>query len=295
MDDSLYPPGGIEPRNLTAQLQYNALGNPPSTHPDTAISNAFPGLEVDFRNVWRRILVGIELHESSNLVVGVDDGAPPELRVLRDGYLLQSVDGTALEVDVKGPDTNGNIGPLPAGSSDTRMPMEWSNALAFIIHRTVQASQNAIGTNGQIDPVEVECVFRSLREGQPNVTATLMVRPFFEVEQLEDGSFTLHAVIAQDAAPPGVLSQSLCSPWQNDYRECACFYWAASRPDYVNIETRPDGTSEGHNWLHKNRTPDTPRVYVRDDFTTEELVTYEDLFLNWENKLHFEIDGRDAD
>src|SRR5262249_5198431 len=53
---------------------------------------------------------------------------------------------------------------------------------------------------------------------------------------------------------PGELTQGLCSPWQNDYRECACYYWAASRPDYVNVQPGPDGRSQGDNWLQKQRT-----------------------------------------
>jgi hypothetical protein len=55
----------IKAKNLTAQLQYQGTGNPPTTHPHSAISNAFPGLEMDFRNVWRRILKGLQLHEAS--------------------------------------------------------------------------------------------------------------------------------------------------------------------------------------------------------------------------------------
>jgi hypothetical protein len=42
------------------------------------------------------------------------------------------------------------------------------------------------------------------------------------------------------------LSQSLCSPWQNDYRDCGCFYWAASHPDYVDVDALRDGTSTGN-------------------------------------------------
>ena len=40
---------GISPPSCTT----GAAGNPPSTLPDSAISNCFPGLEFDFRNLWR--------------------------------------------------------------------------------------------------------------------------------------------------------------------------------------------------------------------------------------------------
>jgi ferritin-like protein len=30
---------------------------------------------------------------------------------------------------------------------------------------------------------------------------------------------------------PGELTQSLCSPWMHDFRDCACNYWASNHPD----------------------------------------------------------------
>jgi hypothetical protein len=30
---------------------------------------------------------------------------------------------------------------------------------------------------------------------------------------------------------PGELTQSLCSPWTQDFRDCACYYWASNHPD----------------------------------------------------------------
>jgi hypothetical protein len=121
---------------------------------------------------------------------------------------------------------------------------------------------------------------------------SLTVRPFFDEVDVEGEKLRL-AVIARDIAPPGALSQSLCSPWQNDYRECACFYWAATRPDYVNVEARPDGTSTGNNWMQKDRTADTPNVYIVDDWMDPALVNYVDLFRHWEKSLRFIIGNTD--
>ena len=63
----------IAPRNLSAQLSYRGRGNPPVAHPSSAISNCFPGLEFDFRAIWRRIFVGIVMSENNNYVVEVED------------------------------------------------------------------------------------------------------------------------------------------------------------------------------------------------------------------------------
>ena len=276
----------IEAVNLTAQLEFRAAGNPPSTLPSTAISNAFPGLEMDFRNVWKRIFVGIQLHESNNLVVAADDDAPEELKALVNAYRLISAAGCPVTVEVTGPAYPGGPSvPLPDNTfNETRMPIEWSNALADVVHRY----------QGQ----EVECVFEPLPDpAKPDApvretTRWLTVRPFFH-HSVVDGQAVPQAVIARDIAPPGVLSESLCSPWQNDYRECACFYWAASRPDYVNVEPRGDGTSTGQQWMQRDRDASTPLVYLPDDWMDPALVSYVDLFRHWERSLRFVIGGKD--
>ena len=267
---------GIHPKNLTAQLAYHGVGNPPSAHPSAAISNSFPGLEMDFRNIWRRIFAGIELHEANNLVVSVDEDIDDQVSQLANGYLLVSVEGQPVEVPIMGPRyTGAPAGPLPDTTyNETTMPIEWSNALANIVQKAGQ---------------EVRCVFRPVGGGS-EVEVYLYVRPFFAEAQ---------AVIAQEMARPGELSQSLCSPWQNDYRECACFYWAASRPDYVNVEPRPNGASTGHNWMQRDRTATTPKVYISDttiaDRNDPRLISYEDLFKDWEKMLRFEIGGNDTE
>ena len=280
----------IEAKNLSAQLQYRAAGNPPSTLPHAAISNAFPGLEMDFRNVWKLILAGIELHESSNFVVAVDKDAPPEVQKLAEGFRLMKVEGIEVTAPVRGPKQDGGseVVPLPDAFGDTRMALEWSNALAALVHKH----------GGK----KVTCVFEPLpdpKQTKPNQTEpnqtielSLVMRPFFEEAEVE-GKRVRRAVISKELAPPGALTQSLCSPWQNDYRECACFYWAATRPDYVNVEARPDGTSAGDNWMQKDRDENTPILYMVDDWLDPNLVSYSDLFRHWERSLRFITGGED--
>ncbi len=255
----------IRPINLAAQLEFRAKGNPPSTKPDSAISNAFPGLEMDVRNVWRRILDGIVLHESLNFVVDVEKD---ELKPLK-GTMLVRIAAVDVTGPVTGPNANGQVGPLPDSFGSDRMALEWSNALATIVQKYT----------GQ----EVPCVFVSL-DGKSQLNQNLRVRPFFE-----EGT----PVISREIAEPGALTQSLCAPWQNDYRECACFYWAANRPDYVNVESRPDGSSTGNNWMQKDRTADTARVYINDDWQDDRLLSHTDLIRHWETALRFVIANED--
>jgi len=72
-----------------------------------------------------------------------------------------------------------------------------------------------------------------------------------------------------DLVKPGEMTQGLCSPWQKDYRECACYYWAASRPDFVNVEPGADGLAHGDNWMMKERTGE----HLPDDRADSRLIS----------------------
>jgi hypothetical protein len=252
----------LDPKNLSAQLRYRAVGNPPTTTPVSAIANCFPGLEFDFRNVWRRIFVDLVLHEADNLVVDVEPTAPPAVAALK-GKRLVTVNGSPVTAPVTGPTTAG-------GTNQTLYSaafLEWTNSLADIVTRPGSTVRCTFQDNDPSSGLPVG----------PAVIADLTVRPLLE-----------GAVIARDAAQPGELTQSLCSPWQNDYRECGCYYWAASRPDYVNVDTS-GAASVGHNWLQKNRDP------ANKDYFAPGLVTYEDLFRSWAELLRFVAAGNDKE
>lgn len=266
----------IDPRNVTAQLQYEAAGNPPSTRGDQAISNCFPGLEFDFRNAWRRIFQGITLHEANNLVVAAD---PPHEDLV--GHQLLVVAGQAIVVEV--------VGPARAGGEDQHLvqgwnpagvwAIEWSNALAHVVHaRAGQAVTCLFTRQATTVPAAVPADLSQLR------SVDLVVRPFFASSETTQRPVP---VVEESLVEPGELTQSLCSPWQNDYRECACYYWAASRPDYVNVELEADGTSSGNNWLAKDRQP---RRYTTAD---DRLLDYDELFQDWEGPLRFVVEGTD--
>jgi len=271
--EGTFAPDKIDAAALHEQMSYRAAGNPPGTLPTTAISNCFPGLEFDFRNIWKRIFKGIELHESTNLVVGTD--ADPNLEKLRFRRLIRIRLGgdrgdQQLVIRIRGPQN--------VGDDATELgfnALEWSNALAYVIRAggtkvtcefTTAEADDDVAPDADTESVELE------------------VRNVFE-----PGS----AVIARDLLGPGDLTQSLCSPWQNDYRECACYYWAASRPDYVNVDAGPSGTSTGDNWMQVRGSG--ARQYQPDDFSAPGLLTYEDIFRRWETVLRFEIGGRDTD
>jgi hypothetical protein len=276
-------PAALTPRNLSAQLRYKAAGNPISSRPVTSVANCCPGLEVDFRAVWRRMFKGIVLREYDSLVVEVDEDCDPSKKTLKGHRLLRVFlpghqNCIPMVTQIKGPTSSDLAGEMvlttdmnPSGLA----ALEWSNALAPIL---------------QYKGPTVRCEFTreeawELSDVQyPSddvISVDFEVRPFFDDET---------AVISKVLADAGELTQGLCSPWQNDYRECSCYYWASARPDYVNVEPTTSGLSRGDNWLQKKRTGD----YVPDDYADSRLIHYDDLFLDWEHLLKFQIGGRDA-
>ena len=52
-----------------------------------------------------------------------------------------------------------------------------------------------------------------------------------------------HTGVLSLAYVPGELLQSLCSPWQHDFRDCGCHYWASNHPDVVLGEVLPGSTT----------------------------------------------------
>ncbi|WP_211474703.1 LodA/GoxA family CTQ-dependent oxidase [Collimonas humicola] len=265
----------IRASNLTAQIHHRGAGNPASVLPRSAISNCFPGLEFDFRNLWRRAFEGITLVENNNYVVE----AEPKFQHLATRRLLRFAGlDVGTMVATSGPVMpNGSSGTLASAANPNAVSfMEWSNSFARIMH-----------LQGQV----VECEFTTYANATDEVLVTsqtetlkvnLTMRRFFEDET---------AAINTDMLQPGELTQGLCAPWQNDYRECACYYWAASRPDYVNVEPGQDGLSKGDMWFAKKRTG----TYIPDNRVDTRLWSYDDLFKSWQEDLQFVIRGKDAD
>ncbi|MCK1604755.1 hypothetical protein IVB02_25965 [Bradyrhizobium sp. 166] len=266
----------IDPRNRMAQLLHRSTGNPSNSLPTTAISNCFPGLEFDFKAFWRRAFVGIVLQEWDNYVVDIEDPGYEDLRHHR----LLKVDNKDIMTIITGPHIPGGdstrLVSLP--NSFGTLSMEWSNALTYVMRLQGHA---------------VKCHFTMERSDRmPDMPdgSTQLLEVNLVVRKMLDGE---SAAPAEDLLHAGELTQGLCSPWQHDYRECACYYWPASRPDYVNVEPTPDGLSRGDMWLAKGDP--RPGEYILDDRADTRLVTYDELFDNWEKWLRFQIKGRDAD
>jgi hypothetical protein len=180
-------------------------------------------------------------------------------------------------------DSEGKIRLTTSSNPDGMAAVEWSNALARILPckgSWVRCDFSAEASDQQLALVEQS-------DGQPKnyVSFECEVRAFFEDDT---------AVISRALADAGELTQGLCSPWQNDYRECSCYYWASARPDYVNVEPTASGLSAGDNWMQRERTKSGSKSYVADDYADTRLLMYDELFARWEEVLKFQIGGRDV-
>jgi len=284
----------IKINDYRAQLNYRGEGNPYCVLPAVAISNCFPGLEFDFKNLWCRAFEGIELSENNNYVMNTDLGYNHLLHTR-----LVGIDERPTVVQTTGPVLpNGKGGNRTLATPDNPQAavfMEWSNNLVYTLEKKGQDVMCYFTKGGSEEEVLVTDDdlkdFRSRINAQGALTYTtkagvelqwmkLKVRPFFESESIE---------FSKDLIKPGEFTRGLCSPWQNDFKECACYYWAASRPDYVNITQDDKGFTKGDNWMAKNRTGN----YIPDTREDSHFVSYTELFEDWEKELHFIIKGKD--
>jgi len=251
---------------------------------------------VDFRAVWRRMFRGIVLREYDNLVMEVDpDVKDRKIKALVGQRLLRvrlkEQENLPLErqkkfpmtTPIKGPassDPDGEIALTTQFNPNGLAAVEWSNALAHIL--SGHQGKTVLCDFTKNLPEDQKDIQQPLSDDPPNfITVEMEVRKFF------DGNT---AVISNALASAGELTQGLCSPWQNDYRECSCYYWASARPDYVNVEPAGNGLSKGDNWFQKEHGTG---AYVPDDYVDSRLVLYDELFLEWEHWLRFQVGGKD--
>lgn len=226
-------------RNLTAKAAYDVPGNPPSTRPESGVGNCYPGLEYDHRNLDRRFFPGLIIEYLSS-----DSSAEGNAR---QGARLVAVD--AADVDLR------NAEPQYRG-------------LALTLLSALQAASKALSAKGSqwylfsiaqggktIDlpaaddgtPIDGAVVWRIIRSLAPApVTISLKRRDDPKAAVLSFEGWRKRFTDARTGVislslQPGELTQSLCSPWMHDFRDCACTYWASNHPDIVFAET-PAGT-----------------------------------------------------
>jgi hypothetical protein len=201
------------------------------------------------------------------------------------GRRLLKIDDDDVLANVTGPKSSDATKALPLICEeypDGVVTMEWSNSFARFLHKP----SRRVTCTFSVEKWGPRRSWKTEKNQKDLKVLDLEIRDFFEDDSL---------VISENLAEPGELTQGLCSPWQNDFRECSCYYWASARPDYVNVEPGADGNSFGQNWMQKGRMdPKRPKSdYIADDYRDSRLILYDDLFKQWEELLEFQVDGKD--
>ncbi len=223
------------PLNLSARLTRSAAGNPAGAGLASGVANCFPGLEFDHRNLDRRFFPGLVVEFADPLVAQPSMGAVVVAVDLDDPVLAGAAAGD--------PDLADDLAALSADmAADDR---SWW--IVRIAQGGVVIDPGAIRGLG-LDSIGTWRVVRSLepgpvqvvlnRFGDDGVPAGEVVldgprRPYLAAGDTIDAGYEA-----------GELTQSLCSPWQHDFRDCGCYYWASNHPD-IAIEAVEAGADPG--------------------------------------------------
>jgi hypothetical protein len=231
----------IFPRNLTAHADYLVPGNPVISRPEDAVANCFPGLELDVRNLDRRFFPGLVfnfvtpagekprgMHYGAKLAY-VDVPEDPDLGLDPDtaARLFDSLGITREEIQKLYDDITNKSDQL----SDGKWYLDW-----------VKQGKARLSV-GSLDGAEVWRMLRGLEPGRVEIGLRKKEGKKRGSRVRLKGWRRLYADrktgVISGAYQPGELMQGLCSPWQHDFRDCACHYWPANHPDVVLGEIYP--------------------------------------------------------
>ena len=245
----------IKPRNLTARAAHRVLGNPASAGLDASVGNCFPGLEIDVRNLDGRFFPGLVFW-----VVTAPAAPVPEAPANQAGIRLHAQDflqDPMLPADSKEQWVQTLLSQLSGEIGVTLSSGRWY--LSWIEQGGQRISCDQIdGT-----PYDGELVWRFLRciavdlpltiglveRGVPQPAPQIVLSGYRR-------RYTEPSGVINTAYRPGELTQSLCNPWQHDFRDCACYYWASNHPDVVLSASQDAETANTWlDWLRRDRSP----------------------------------------
>jgi hypothetical protein len=280
------------PRNIAALRRSSTprmvAGNPVSTRLESGVGNCFPGLECDLRNLERRFFPFLEVNIDDNRI-------------------------SVVSVDLTGARAASQAGNLSAAdlalytrlAQDIGAGRAWRIAqLAGLFGKLGQltldiATLQAPSTGQGRRPPDAWTAVRMLREG--SLVVLNLRGPGSASIQLEgnrnrylDDNGALAGIFL-----PGELTQSLCSPWTHDFRDCGCFYWASNHPDIAQPPLPMPTTNEPRwnmavPWERQDRTigTDPPAPASTQDPTSVEMRHLE-INTGWQ-ALNFVVGRREV-
>jgi len=277
----------IFPRNLTARAAVQVTGNPANTRLESGVGNCFPGLEFDHRNLDRRFFVGLLFEFTANGAIllqvvtddpDLDQRSPLAKKLAGDvGKQLAQGDWFLEEITQEG-----KAIALP---QDRRVL-----DLEMVSWRLVRCLQPG--------PVKIRLQRRSNNDRR-DIPGTAI-----ELEGERRTYVDPQSGVFSTAYLPGELTQSLCSPWMHDFRDCACYYWASNHPDIVLPQalpgepTLPSGAPDDPeraltpvDWLRSDRSSTKP-AEARDDLNRPDQMDHYEINERWQD-LAVVLQGRE--
>ena len=287
---SQVPPVKLIPRNVAAFRRSRTpqqpsdvvmvAGNPMSTRLESGVGNCFPGLECDLRNLERRFFPFLEVDIADNRIniVGADaagakNAGLPAVRV--EAYRRIAKDVTAGRSWLVRRLTGkfGQLGEFtleiatlraPSFGDGRRPPDAWT-----AIRMLTEGAEVALDLDGP-NNASLELIGNRMR-------------------YLDDNGALTEAFL------PGELTQSLCSPWTHDFRDCGCYYWASNHPDIARPPAPPPNDPRGELsviWERRDRTVNTlPRPATAESPTGFEM-RHQEINAAWQ-LLNFVVGRRE--
>jgi len=286
------------PLNLPAKATQEIAGNPVISRLESAIANCFPGLEMDHRNLDRRFFRGLVFD-----FIALADPDPDDIGI---GARLVSVNDSELDRDKDPKKFLADMDELKAALAAQKV---------IFLHSLQQPGSKVIRLRREDRPVPLDglVVWRLIRSLQSKeVTIVLAERDPSGKIARKYPPLTASRRIYQDqygALPdvyePGELSQSLCSPWQHDFRDCSCNYWASNHPDIVlpahpftlkeleSDEPQADHSQTRVLWLRWDRSANVEARPTADRCRPLEMDYYE-ISSRWQ-ELSIVLEGREIE
>jgi hypothetical protein len=228
-------PRKIFPLNLTARAADEPRGNPPSTRPESGPDNCFPGLDIDSRNLEKAFFPGLRLE------FHLDDGAIVT-EVLADGPAaaqgLTNADRPLFLWGVVGRIAHGqalepvSFAGMPGMECWARVRDLLAGEIAILLGRDP-------GRTARVPDDAKKALAGALQTREPHLERVDGQVAWVVLIGQRASYLTADGVIDPELFEPGELTRTLCAPWQYDFRDCGCLYWASSKPDLVAAGSQP--------------------------------------------------------
>lgn len=250
MDGQAPDPGTMKifPRNLTARADQVVRGNSASTRPESGVDNCYPGLEIDQRNLDRRFFPGLRFsfHRDDGALLESVHGSFGDLRDADLPLWLWTLVGfTTAEQD-----SPPVIGCNGLGGLDV-----WRRVHDLLPGRIAIVLGPAPGFSSETSQDVFADLVSTWNDGQPRIQRGRDGAVRSVTLAGERAAYLDADGVIEDVYEPGELTSTLCAPWQYDFNDCGCFYWAASKPDLV---TSADGNHRYLNFQRRDRSEDAP-------------------------------------